>query len=209
MLTESRIANLDIFQHYLPLARNLWGGDFGGDPALRYYQLMNRSDESPPEALETVKRLFDVPGGILDKMSYADIHLQLPALLTMNDRAAAAYGLENRCPFLDHRIVEFAFRLPEDLRIREMRSKWILREVARGLIPDAIVDRADKKGLVTPVGKWLRGPLYDKVNRLIGNDMKKYQEGNLGVFDRKLYHALCLKVWEKVRKLTELPGRME
>ena len=156
------------------------------------------------------KRQVDaITGGLLDKMAYTDIHIQLPALLTMNDRAAAAYGLENRCPFLDHRIVEFAFRLPEDLRIRETRTKWILREVARGLVPDAIVDRVDKKGLVTPVGQWLRGPLEGWAKELLGEDAGKHPQGSLGIFDRGLYHAISIQVWEQVRHLTGHPGHDE
>jgi len=186
------------------------GDGFGGDHADRYYRLICRSQDAPSEALDTLRRLFDVPGGLLDKMAYTDIHIQLPALLTMNDRAAAAYGLENRCPFLDHRIVEFAFRLPEDLRIREMRTKWILREAARGIIPDAIVDRVDKKGLVTPVQRWLTGPLKPWVEELLGDNIDRYSRGPLGVFDRSLYHAVSLAIWDKVRRdPMKPPGRVE
>lgn len=199
MLEESRIINSAQMAQYIPLARKFWGGDFGAAPALRYFQLMNRAENPPQEARKTIERLFEFPGGLLDKMSFTDAHIQLPALLTMNDRAVAAYGIENRCPFLDHRIVEFAFALPEDLRIRGLRTKWILREAARGLIPDAIVDRADKKGLVTPAAKWIRGPLLGWVNNIMGGEMNNYPAGALGIFDRKLYHALSMKIWEQVR----------
>ena len=199
MLEEARIAATEPLKNYVPLARKIWGEDFGDDPASRYFKLICRNGRASGEAADTVRRLFDVPGGLLDKMSFADIHLQLPALLTMNDRAAAAYGIENRCPFLDYRIVEFAFRLPEELRIRDLRTKWILREAARGLVPDAIVDRVDKKGLVTPVGEWLAGPLKGWVKNLLGDDIAEYDTGPLGIFDHGLYHAVSLKVWETVR----------
>jgi asparagine synthase (glutamine-hydrolysing) len=71
-----------------------------------------------------------------------------------------AFSIESRVPFLDHRLVEFAFSIPNDLKINQGVTKHILRESLRGILPDAIANRMDKKGFVTPGEvKWLRGPL--------------------------------------------------
>ncbi len=80
----------------------------------------------------------------------------LRRLLHYTDRSTMAVSLEARVPFLDHRLVEFCFGLPYHTKIREDRSKWILREAMSDRLPAQIVERRDKKGFPTPVGRWLR-----------------------------------------------------
>jgi asparagine synthase (glutamine-hydrolysing) len=84
----------------------------------------------------------------------------LPTLLQFEDRNSMAFSIESRVPFLDHRLVEYAFGLPDRLKIRRGQTKKVLRDSLRGTLPDAIANRSDKKGFVTPGEvKWLRGPL--------------------------------------------------
>jgi asparagine synthase (glutamine-hydrolysing) len=84
----------------------------------------------------------------------------LPGILHYDDRFSMAHSIETRVPFLDHRLVEFGFRLPTDLKIHDGYTKWILREAMQDVIPPKIRFRTDKKGFVTP-GEvlWLRGSL--------------------------------------------------
>jgi len=70
----------------------------------------------------------------------------LPALLRYEDRNSMAHSIEARVPFLDHRLVEFLFTLPEDLKIRKVTTKYILREAMKGILPEAIRNRKDKMG---------------------------------------------------------------
>jgi asparagine synthase (glutamine-hydrolysing) len=84
----------------------------------------------------------------------------LPSLLQFEDRNSMAFSIESRVPFLDHRLVEFVFSLPDECKIQDGETKYILRKSLNGLLPDAIAKRRDKKGFVTPGEiKWLRGPL--------------------------------------------------
>jgi asparagine synthase (glutamine-hydrolysing) len=76
------------------------------------------------------------------------------------DRAAMAASLETRAPLLDHRVVEFAWRLPLELKRREGVTKWPLRQLVYRHVPRALVDRP-KMGFSIPVAEWLRGPLRD------------------------------------------------
>lgn len=84
----------------------------------------------------------------------------LPSLLLYEDRNSMAFSIESRVPFLDHRLVEFAFSLPDRHLIQGGQTKRLLRHAMRGVIPEEIFNRKDKKGFVTPGEvKWLRGPL--------------------------------------------------
>jgi len=97
--------------------------------------------------------------GINDMIRKSVTTTSLPALLRYGDRNTMAFGVENRCPFLDHRLVEFVSSLPADMKIRKGTTKWIFREIAKGRIPDKIFKRRLKMGFPTPVGEWLRDQL--------------------------------------------------
>lgn len=84
----------------------------------------------------------------------------LPSLLHYEDRNSMAFSIESRVPFLDHRLVEFVFSLPDEDKIRMSETKYIMRHSLQSLLPEAIFNRKDKKGFVTPGEvKWLKGPL--------------------------------------------------
>jgi asparagine synthase (glutamine-hydrolysing) len=95
-------------------------------------------------------------------------HTKLPRVLRMNDRLSMAFGRELREPYLDHRVVEWAFRLPADQRIRLGRSKELLRRAMARRLPDE-VRLPPKRAVVSPQREWLRGPLAGGVEALLGS----------------------------------------
>lgn len=100
-------------------------------------------------------------------MMYLDTVAWLPDdILVKLDRATMGESLEARIPLLDHRVIEFAWRLPLGIRLRGKGSKWPLRQVLKRYVPLQLVDRP-KRGFHMPVAEWLRGPLRDWAEGLL------------------------------------------
>ena len=80
----------------------------------------------------------------------------VPGLVHGEDRCSMAFSREIRLPFLDHRLVEALMAAPQELKLRDGETKYLLRQAMSGRLPEAVRTRSDKKGYPTPVGRWLR-----------------------------------------------------
>ena len=117
-----------------------------------------RGDYRAEDAMIAVMRGAPARSG-LDRAQYADLKVWLPGdILTKVDRTSMAVSLEAREPLLDHRLIEFAASLPEEMRIRRGQGKWLLKHTMRRYLPEDILMRP-KQGFVTPIAQWFRGPL--------------------------------------------------
>ncbi|PRH83404.1 asparagine synthase (glutamine-hydrolyzing) [Arenimonas caeni] len=140
----------------------------------------------------------------LDAMTY------LPGdVLTKVDRAAMSVSLETRAPFLDRDVVEFGWTLPERLRIRDGKGKWLLRQVLGKYVPRTLVERP-KQGFGIPIDDWLRGPLRDWAEQML-DESRLRREGYLepgpirdawrahlrrdGSFGHRLWSVLMFQAW--------------
>ncbi len=134
-----------------------------------------------PECLDAeFRRLAELPSNEavfsdrLRSLQHRDAtSTKIPRALRFNDRVSMRSSTELREPFLDHRLFELAMRQPADRKIGRGASKWMLRQIARRLLPDAIVE-APKRPLQTPQREWLRGPLAGWADDCIESALAKH-----------------------------------
>lgn len=122
----------------------------------------------------------------LERMQYYDQLTYLPGdILTKVDRASMWASLEARTPFLDHRLLELSWKLPDKLKIRQGKGKWILRQILQKYLPLSLFERP-KMGFGVPIDQWLRGDLKDWAQALLTKDCLQ---------DSSLNHSIIQKCW--------------
>ena len=149
-----------------------------GDPEAIYMGLVShwkdpidvvRGSSEPPTLMTRRDAWAQLPD-FTSWMMYMDLVTYLPDdILAKVDRASMGNSLESRVPYLDdHRVVEFAWRLPLDMKIRHGQGKWLLRQVLYQYVPAGMVERP-KQGFSIPIDAWLRGPLREWAEVLLDN----------------------------------------
>lgn len=128
-----------------------------------------------------IKLLISSKISPLNNALYQDVRYnKLPRVLRMNDRLSMAYSKELREPFLDHRLVEFCFSLPDDYKIRNGQGKFLLRKAMERMLPQSILD-SQKRAVVTPQREWMCSVYKDYVLQLLNSQSFK----EMGLFNVK------------------------
>lgn len=197
LMTEHQLYNIE-FKHY---RFEPFNADF---LAKAQAQLHSRQD--------LLGEIKDLPTSRLSNFLYNMMNsTSIQTLLHYEDRMAMAHGVESRVPFLDHRLVQFAFSLPSDYKIHPPYGKYVHREAMKDIIPPAIYKRKDKAIFSTPFySSWLKDKLSPYVTEVF-NSPEFRQRGiyNLPLLNRKwsafkngrkadgemLFNVLALETW--------------
>lgn len=145
------------------------------------------------DPFEVAERYF-IKGASLSKVNQL-MHVDLNTYLLNDhlrkvDRMTMAHGLEARVPLLDHRVVEFAAQLPDTYKVNLRRTKRILKDVASGYLPRAVI-AGKKKGLTAPIAGWIDGPLKNYLMESLKGGL--VQE----LFNTTMVETLCQEHWTK------------
>lgn len=149
-----------------------------------YHQLTSLWDNPEDVVLEgkeadtpfTDKHQWANLSGFTQRMMYLDLITYLPDdILVKVDRASMGVSLEARVPYLDHRVVEFAWCIPLEMKIRNGQGKWLLRKILYKYVPKELIERP-KMGFAVPIDAWLRGPLREWAEELL-NRRRLQEEG--------------------------------
>jgi asparagine synthase (glutamine-hydrolysing) len=213
--------NLDVLGSYKPLLSRIWADDLFGDPAARYFALVDRSDgmrelfdadlwsgKYDPRA--AFHAIFNRPeqADLLQRMSYFDLRASLPALLHVEDRTSMAVSVESRVPLLDHRLVELAARIPTRIKFASGRLKHVFREAVRNIVPRSVLERKDKMGFPVPLAEWYRGVAREFVHDTLlsrparergiydANRVRKLLDADQA-FGRLTWGLLCIELWHR------------
>jgi asparagine synthase (glutamine-hydrolysing) len=164
---------------------------------------------------EEASVLMEKHVGIHDFSLVLLLYSSLPMLLHYEDRNSMAHSVESRVPFLDYRLLEFIVGLPEDQKIRNGKTKFILRESMKNILPEKISNRHDKLGFVTPEKIWLRNEkdwfcnelreTIDVSKGLVNKKILSYVDAvNSGMrpFDFTLWRTLSFGRWMKAFSVT-------
>jgi asparagine synthase (glutamine-hydrolysing) len=201
-------------ENWMRLARIL----SGADREARYLEVIRlfSKDEMKELAVtaQETKELSFPSCDILKAIQFFDVQTVLPNDFFMKaDKMSSAWGLEERVPFLDHRVVELAFRIPSRAKLRLWDEKHVLKKAFADLVPPEILRRR-KHGFNVPMDHWLKGPLYHRSKKLLEEDahdlyskepvlelLENFRQVPLGSYKgsffnaQKLWSVLTFELW--------------
>jgi asparagine synthase (glutamine-hydrolysing) len=173
--------------------------------------LLAQSCSRDPYA-QALKRYQAAPGGTLDRMSHADLQTYLVELLMKQDQMSMAASVESRVPFLDTPLVEYAAAMPGRYKLNGWKTKAVLRDAVKDILPPEILARG-KMGFPVPMGEWLRGDFSALLDEFVLGErararalfrpealqslVEEHREGARNHADR-LWSLLNLELWQRI-----------
>ena len=199
----------------LPSRFASWYGGFDTELQPRILSDTMRNEIGDGGLVQAFRNIVDScdSNGALDRFLYCDIHSRLvDDLLVKGDRMSMGAGIEARVPFLDHKVVEFAARLPQHLKVSGLRSKIVLKRLAERYLPEEIIYRR-KVGFTVPLSRWFMGPWRGLIEDVLLSDRclgRGYYNADVvrgivadhleGRVDREqgIWLMLALEIWHRL-----------
>lgn len=219
---SSIVPNLPLLQQYRPLMQHFLKQGLFEDMDARYFRVIDRSPDlarllsadawaqlDQKQVFADFQALFNHPQTVsyFNKMTHFDFKTLLPALLQVEDRVSMSVSLESRVPLLDTRIVDLVASIPSPMKFQGGKTKYILKQAIRNLIPKQVLNRKDKMGFPVPLNEWMRSgvvrdfvhdTLLSRASRERGifreDELERLVQSEAG-FGRQLWGALCLELW--------------
>lgn len=218
---ESIIPNLVSLQNYKPMIKEFWREGLFDAMDHRYFKLINRApnlneeiDWSKLEPYSSRETFMSIYNGnnfkkesYFDRMTHFDFKTLLPGLLHVEDRMSMAHGLESRVPLIDRKIVEFAAKIPADIKFKSGNMKHLFKKVVKPFLPQKVYDRKDKMGFPTPVNEWFKNDIREFTLDILGSTKASSREfinnkfaikqiENESKFGRSLWGLISLEIWQ-------------
>src|SRR5437762_766475 len=161
---------------------------------------------------EGLRHYGAAPGGLLERMSHADLQTYLVELLMKQDQMSMSASIESRVPFLDQALVEYAAAMPGRFKLDGLRTKAVLREAVRDLVPSEILTRR-KMGFPVPLDPWFRGPFWPVVEEFVlgpralarelfvPSELRRIaeeQQAGIGRHADRLWLLVNLELWQRM-----------
>ncbi|HMW04649.1 MAG TPA: asparagine synthase (glutamine-hydrolyzing) [Leptospiraceae bacterium] len=220
---QSIIPNMPLLKQYVPMMKTQFSEGLFDEMDKRYFRLVDRSPSlnkiyssdflnqiNKEKIFEKFQSIFNFPQtkSYFNKMTHFDTKTLLPSLLQVEDRVSMAVSIESRVPLLDKRIAELSAKMPPTMKFSGGKTKYMLLNAAKNILPTEIVNRKDKMGFPTPTNEWFNGPLKNYVlDHLLGSNSKTKQYFNSAnlekvlkgteKFSRDVWGALSLEIWFK------------
>ncbi|MEI6899548.1 MAG: asparagine synthase (glutamine-hydrolyzing) [Bacteroidota bacterium] len=217
----SIISNLSLLKQYVPMIRQQFSSGLFDDMEKRYYRLINRSPNlellfnkdllhnfNEEDIFSKYLEIFNASNtpSYFNKMTFFDMKTLLPALLQVEDRVSMAVSLESRVPLLDKRIVELAATIPPTYKFAGGKTKYMLIQAVKNILPKEIIERKDKMGFPVPLNEWYAGPIKEYVMDIFSSKKTK-ERGIFNIdnitrsmekeekFSRDTWGAMNLEMW--------------
>ncbi|TXC81532.1 asparagine synthase (glutamine-hydrolyzing) [Luteibaculum oceani] len=219
---NSIIANLPSLRQYVPMIKSQFSSGLFEDMDHRYFHLVDRSPSlhkiyqgeflagrNEEQIFGNFQEVFNgaASSSFFNKMTYFDMKTLLPTLLQVEDRMSMAVSLESRVPLLDRRIVELATQMPPTMKFSGGKTKHMLIEAVKNILPKEIVERKDKMGFPVPFNEWMQtGDLKGFVKDIFDSQkarsrgifdvdglLKQIDESSK--FSRDIWGALNVELW--------------
>lgn len=219
---ESILPNLGMLRSYKPLLQEFWREGLFDEMDRRYFRLVSRSahddggirwdllgDYSPYSSFRSIFYADNVRSdSYFDHMTHFDFKALLPSLLQVEDRVSMAHGLESRLPYLDHKIIELAARIPAGVKFEGGRMKRALLAALGDTVPASIAERTDKMGFPTPFNEWAQGAAHEFIRdtlttrralarELVDNRKVLQRADEEASFGRTFWGLFNLELWQQ------------
>ena len=212
---------IEIIKKYKPMLKSFWQNNLFENLDVRYFDIINRTTDltditnwniiDKNKMIGKFNKIFNndnfADDDFFNKMLDFDLKYSLAALLHVEDRVSMANSLESRVPLINHKIIEYMQKIPEDIKINAGNMKYLLKTTANNILPEEIINRKDKMGFPVPLNDWynehLKSYFIDIITSLKKRNLNYLnitqdfidKLDSINTFSRKIWMLISLEIW--------------